>query len=337
MGAEDSFAVCIHSSLAIDLRYPVTTAEYIVNDVCDVRWMSAVWSMQERVSQVEGDVHETSKNGTRRIATTAGTRRRVASQVYLARGHVVTDIIDVFQATTANHAGCRGSQSDQKVPQSTEIAEVYVQIAHDHFITIGDLNTKKVLHRRQGTTATSVNVDHSSENDTRGTLEAVDTDAAVDSSWVSVHTENRRREPCGLGPLHGLRPPRLPAKWFPLHHPGPATTNPLMRGRPVRGLHALTPFMISSREFRLALSPPPVRRYDQGQPLATPGSRRVGAQVTPEPCGGSRPRYCSSAPKFKTRRSPYAQYPRDTRKEWWSSTCTSNPTTQGTCWFAIHV
>ncbi|XP_075732160.1 uncharacterized protein LOC142774901 [Rhipicephalus microplus] len=268
--------------------YPVTTAEYLVNDVCDVRWMSAVWSMQERVPQVEEDVHETSKNGTRAIATTAATRGRVASQVYFARGHVVTGVIDVFQATTANHAGCRGAQSNQMVRQSPEMADVYVQIAHDHVITIGDLNTKKVFHRRQGTTATSVNVDHSSENGTHGPLEAVDTDAAIDSSRISVRTEDRLRELCGLGPLHGLRPPRLPcflewlpAKWFPLHHPEPATTRPLMRGHPVRGPHAQTPCVTSSREFRLALSPPPVRRYDHGQHQANPGWRRVGTHVPP--------------------------------------------------------
>nr|XP_037288901.1 uncharacterized protein LOC119181762 [Rhipicephalus microplus] len=268
--------------------YPVTTAEYIVNDVCDVRWMSAVWSMQERVPQVKEDVHETSKNGTREIATTAATRGRVASQVYLARGHVVTGVIDVFQATTANHEGCRGAQSDQKVRQSPEIAEVYVQIAHDQVNTIGDLNTEKVLHRRQGTTATSVNVDHPSRNGSHGTLEAVDTDSADDSFWISVFTKYRRRDPCGLSPLHDLRAPRLPgftewlpAKWFLLHHPGPAPTSPLMRGHPVRRLHTQTLCMTSSREFRFALSAPRFHRYDHGRRQANPGWRPVGTHVPP--------------------------------------------------------
>ncbi|KAH8035687.1 hypothetical protein HPB51_007931 [Rhipicephalus microplus] len=264
--------------------YPVTTADNIVKEACSFHWMPAVCSMQQRAFQV----HETYKTRTRLISTTAATRGRVASQVYLARGHVVTDVIDVFPATNVGHAGRRGAQSDQKVRQSPEIAEVYLQLTHDHGITIGDLNMKKVLHRKQGTTATSVNVDHSSENGTHGTLEAVDTDAAVDSSWVSVHTEDRRHEPCGLGPLPGLQPPRLPgfpewlpAKWFPMHHPGPATTSPLMRGHPLRGLHTQTPCMTSSREIRLTLSPAPVQRYDREQPLATPGWCRVGTQVTP--------------------------------------------------------
>ncbi|KAL1469174.1 hypothetical protein MTO96_004889 [Rhipicephalus appendiculatus] len=265
--------------------YSVTTVDNVVN-ICDVRCMLFACSLQRRASQVEQGIPETSSIGTR-TTLTAGTRTCVASQVYLERDHVVTDAINVFLVTIASHAGRRGAKSNRKVRQSSKFAEVYLQLARDQAI-IGDLYLTKVLHGKPGTTATPGNFHHSSEKRTHAAFEAVDPDATIDFSRISVRMEDRRREPRGLGPLLGLLPPRipdfsewLPTTWFPLHHPGPATASPLMRGRRVRGLRAQTPRMTSRREGRPTESTPPVRRNDHAPPPATPGWRLVGTQVTP--------------------------------------------------------
>ncbi|XP_075730707.1 uncharacterized protein LOC142774197 [Rhipicephalus microplus] len=263
--------------------YSVRTVDPVANDIRDVRWMSAGCSMQRRTSKVEKCICGTSSIGTRATLTTADTRGRVASQVDLQRSQAVTDTIDVYRVTIRSRAGCQGAKSDR---QSSKIAEVYLQLAREQAITIGDLNVTEAFYGKHGTTATPGNVDHFYENCTHATMEAVDPDYAVNSSWISVHKEDRRRGLCGLDPPPGLCSPRfldfavcLPAVRFTLHYPGLATSPLLQRGL-VQGLRAQTSRMTSRREGRLAVSPPPVRRYDRGQLLATLGWRRVGTHVT---------------------------------------------------------
>lgn len=262
-----------------DVRaYSVATFDYVVNAICDVRWTSVACSRQWRASQGEPGMRETSSTGTRTTLRTADARRCVAPDFYfaLSRGRMITDVIDVFRATTASHTRRRGAESDRKLRQSSRIAELYLEVVRDYTVVVGDPHLTEDSREKHGTSATLRNVDYSSEI---GAYEVVDPGAAVEFFRIPARTEDRRRKPCGPGPVLCLWPLRLSEflAWLALHRPRPAIARPSMRRRRVRGLRAQTP----RPEGRLTGSPAPDRRCDHSLPPATPGWRRVGTKDPP--------------------------------------------------------
>ncbi|KAL3187956.1 hypothetical protein MRX96_024309 [Rhipicephalus microplus] len=201
------------------------TCDHIVTTVCRVSRRTS--------SQVESDISNMFSTGTRTILRRADACGRVAAQVDLTRDHVVTGFTESFITTATSRARRLCEESDPELGQSTSITEGHLQLGPDNATVVGDPNFSKVPLGKRETSVTPVNVGNSSKNHVPATCEVFDSNT-VEFSRITVCTEDPQREPCGPGPLLGLRPPpRLPdfSAWLPLHHPLPALARPSMHRR----------------------------------------------------------------------------------------------------------
>ncbi|KAL3187952.1 hypothetical protein MRX96_024305 [Rhipicephalus microplus] len=196
-------------------------------------------------SQVESRICDMSSAGIRTIRRCADACRRVASQVELTRGHVVTEVIESFLTTATCRVRRLCEESDQDLGQSTRIVESHLQLGPDSTV-VGDLNFSEDSLGKRGTLAIPENVDHYSENRFHATCDVFDSNA-VEFSRIKVRTKDPQREPCGPSPLLGLQTqPRLPdfSAWLPLRHTLPAIERLSMHRR-----------QSPRRESRLTVSP----------------------------------------------------------------------------------
>ncbi|KAL3194455.1 hypothetical protein MRX96_046082 [Rhipicephalus microplus] len=262
------------------------TANVRAYAIGDGRWMYVACSKQRRTFQVERVFREACVTGTRTISTTADVPRCVDAPAYIARGHLVNDVIDVFLTTTASQARRRGAENGHKFHQSSRIADVYLEPIRDLVIVVSGRKLAKVSQVKRENSVTSRNIDCRSENRFHFAIEVIDPDAAGKFFRILVCTDDQRREPFGpVSPL-ALRSPLLPdssawlpATWLLLHHRTPAFARPLMRVHLESGLREKTPHVMPCRESRLKESPAPVRRYDQAPLSVAHVWRRVGTQV----------------------------------------------------------
>ncbi|KAH8035690.1 hypothetical protein HPB51_007934 [Rhipicephalus microplus] len=249
-------------------RVRFETANVRAYAIGDGRWMYVACSKQRRTSQVERGFRETRVTGTRTICTTADAPRCVDAPAYIARGHLVNDVIDVFLTTAASQARRRGAENGHKFHQSSRIADVYLEPIRDLVIVVGGRYLAKVTQVKRENSVTSRNIDCHSENRFRFAIEVIDPDGVGQFFRILVRTDDQRRERFGpVSPL-GLRSPLLPdssawlpATWLLLHHRTPVFfAHPLMRVHLERGLREQTPHVTPCRESRLKESPAPVQR-----------------------------------------------------------------------------
>ncbi|KAL3187946.1 hypothetical protein MRX96_024299 [Rhipicephalus microplus] len=183
-------------------------------------------------SQVETRTCDMSSAGTRTILRCADACRRVAAQVELTRGHVVSDAIESFLTTATCRARRLCEESDPDFDNSTRIAEGHLQLGPVNTAVVGDLNFSEDSLGKRGTLATTENVDHFSGNRVHVTCEVFDSNA-VEFSRIKVRTKAPQCQPCGPGPKLCLQQqPRLPdfSLW-----PSPASyaTGHRTCGRPI--------------------------------------------------------------------------------------------------------